>query len=56
MKKIYPNVYTFSILVDGLCKKGNVKEALNVLAIIIKQGVHPTVVTYNTFMNGYCYL
>jgi pentatricopeptide repeat domain-containing protein 1 len=47
-------VYTFSILVDGFCKEGMVKEAKNVLAIMMKQGIKPDVVTYNSLMDGYC--
>jgi pentatricopeptide repeat domain-containing protein 1 len=31
-----------------------VKQAINVLAMMIKEGVKPDVVTYNALMDGYC--
>jgi pentatricopeptide repeat domain-containing protein 1 len=45
--------YAFSILVYGFCKEGNVKEAKNVLAVMMKNGVKPDV-TYISLMDGYC--
>ena len=47
-KNINPDVYTYSILIDTLCKEeGKVKEAKNLLTVMMKEGVKPDV-AYNT--------
>ena len=43
---INPNIYTFTILVDVLCKEGKIKEARIVIGVMMKEGVEPTVVTW----------
>ena len=53
LKNITSDVYTFNTLVDGLCKEGEVKKARNVIAVMIKQGVKPDVVTYTSLKDGY---
>ncbi|WJX71374.1 hypothetical protein P8452_55373 [Trifolium repens] len=37
---------------EGQHRCGNVKQAINVLAMMIKEGVKPDVVTYNALMDG----
>ncbi|XLV03349.1 hypothetical protein S245_017686, partial [Arachis hypogaea] len=54
LRNITPNVHTYSILIDGLCKEGKIKDAKSVLAVMAKHGVKPNVVTYNSLMDGYC--
>ncbi|XP_027357264.1 receptor-like protein EIX1 [Abrus precatorius] len=58
LKSINPDVYvyTYSTLIDRLCKDGKVREVKNVLAVMIRQGVKPNVVIYNTLLGGYCLL
>jgi len=51
---MYPSVYTFTILVDAQCKEGKMKEAKSVIAMMMKEGVIPNVVTYTSIMEGYC--
>ncbi|KAM7465119.1 hypothetical protein LguiB_012681 [Lonicera macranthoides] len=55
-RNISPNVQTFNVLVDMLCKQGMLKEAEEVLESMIQRGVEPDVFTYNALMNGYCLL
>ncbi|XP_070042454.1 putative pentatricopeptide repeat-containing protein At1g12700, mitochondrial [Nicotiana tomentosiformis] len=51
---IYPNVYTFSIVIDGLCKEEKVEDAEKIMRHMIRKGEEPTVVTYNAIADGYC--
>ncbi|RZB93993.1 Pentatricopeptide repeat-containing protein, chloroplastic isoform C [Glycine soja] len=51
---VRPDVYTFNILVDAMCKLGMVAEARNVFGLMIKRGLEPDVVSYNALMNGWC--
>jgi len=41
------------MLIDALCKKGNVREARKVLAVMVKACVRPNSITLNTLMDGY---
>ncbi|KAL0414038.1 UNVERIFIED_CONTAM: putative pentatricopeptide repeat-containing protein, mitochondrial [Sesamum radiatum] len=52
--KIFPDLWTFNILVDAICKEGMVEEAENVLEIMVQRNVCPDIVTYNVLMDGYC--
>jgi pentatricopeptide repeat protein len=56
LKDINPSVYTLNILVDALCKEGKVKDAKNVIAGMMKEGVRPNVVTYTSLMDGYLHM
>ncbi|KAG5022169.1 hypothetical protein JHK85_018511 [Glycine max] len=47
---ISANVVTYNTLIHGFCKEGKMKEAKNVLAVMLK--VKPDVITYNTLMDG----
>ncbi|KAM7466417.1 hypothetical protein LguiB_013979 [Lonicera macranthoides] len=53
-RNVSPDVHTFNIVVDAFCKEGMVKEAEDVLEVMIKRGEFPTVVTYSALMDGYC--
>ncbi|ERM96974.1 hypothetical protein AMTR_s00074p00173610 [Amborella trichopoda] len=46
-----PNVVTYSILLDGLCKGERTEEAMSLLEDMYHNGLTPNVVTYNTLMN-----
>ena len=52
--KITPDVYTFSVFVDMLCKEGKFANALGLLKIMVQRGVKPDTITYNLLLNGYC--
>ena len=49
-----PNVQTFSILVDTLCKEGILTEANEVFSVMIQRGIEPNTVTYSSLIDGYC--
>uniref|UniRef100_A0A0V0H3Q1 Putative pentatricopeptide repeat-containing protein, chloroplastic-like n=1 Tax=Solanum chacoense TaxID=4108 RepID=A0A0V0H3Q1_SOLCH len=51
---MYPDVRTFTILTDGLCKEGKIEDAEEVMKHMIEKGVEPNVITYNVIMDGYC--
>lgn len=51
---LVPNMYSFTKLVDALCKEGNVKDAKHVVEIMIQRGENPDAVTYNGLMHEYC--
>ena len=53
-RKIMPNVRTFNILVDTLCKKGMLTEAKKVFVVMIQRGIELDKVTYNSLIDGYC--
>lgn len=44
--------YTYTTLIDGHCKEGNVKKALNLHDEMVKKGILPDVVTYSVLING----
>ncbi|XP_024535044.1 pentatricopeptide repeat-containing protein At1g09900-like [Selaginella moellendorffii] len=48
-----PNVYTYSILVDALCKSGQPHEAYGLVTEMVKKGCSPNVVTYNALIDGF---
>ncbi|GAB2269515.1 hypothetical protein Dimus_004432 [Dionaea muscipula] len=50
---VVPNVFTCNILVKALCKKGDMKGALEVLDEMPGMGFVPNVVTYTTVLGGY---
>ncbi|KAJ6752752.1 PENTATRICOPEPTIDE REPEAT-CONTAINING PROTEIN-RELATED [Salix koriyanagi] len=48
-----PNVYSFNVLMNRLCKEGKVKDAQLIFDEIWKTGLQPTAVSFNTLINGY---
>ncbi|KAL5820397.1 hypothetical protein ACOSQ3_022279 [Xanthoceras sorbifolium] len=50
-----PNIITYTIMINGLCKERQLEEANNLLSIIEKKkkGCAPNVITYNTLMHGF---
>ncbi|CAK7325091.1 unnamed protein product [Dovyalis caffra] len=53
-KGVRINSYTCSILLNGLCKEGQVEKAEEVLKSLVEYGLVPDEVIYNTIVNGYC--
>ncbi|MBA0639844.1 hypothetical protein Goklo_022848, partial [Gossypium klotzschianum] len=49
---IKPNVVTYSILIDALCKQGMISKAEDIVGIMTKQGIKPNVVTYDMWNSG----
>ncbi|KAL4576685.1 hypothetical protein LXL04_012783 [Taraxacum kok-saghyz] len=49
-----PDVQTYTILVDTLCKEGEVEKAAKMVDLMIEKRVKPDVVTYSALIDGYC--
>ncbi|KAJ8480486.1 hypothetical protein OPV22_024213 [Ensete ventricosum] len=49
-----PDIWTYNIIINGLCKMGNVSDATVVLNDVIAKGYLPDVFTFNTLIDGYC--
>ncbi|CAL8082832.1 unnamed protein product [Prunus armeniaca] len=51
----FPDIVTFSSVLDALCKEGKTAEALNLMEEMFLRGVKPDVVTYNSLINSLCH-
>ena len=51
---IFPNVVTFNVLLDAICKQGMMEKAEEVLELMDPKGVKPDEITYRTMIKGYC--
>ncbi|KAK6797763.1 hypothetical protein RDI58_005465 [Solanum bulbocastanum] len=49
-----PNVVTFGAMVDGLCKAHKVKEAHNLLDVMLAEGCEPNHIVYDALIDGFC--
>ncbi|KAL0363736.1 UNVERIFIED_CONTAM: Pentatricopeptide repeat-containing protein [Sesamum calycinum] len=50
-----PNVYTHTVLIDGLCKKGWTEKAFRLfLKLVRSDNYKPNVHTYTAMISGYC--
>ncbi|KAK6912459.1 Pentatricopeptide repeat [Dillenia turbinata] len=49
-----PNSINYTSLIDGLCKKGSIKQAFEVLEEMVKKGWKPNVYTETTLIVGLC--
>ncbi|GMJ05758.1 hypothetical protein like AT1G74580 [Hibiscus trionum] len=49
-----PNIWTYNIVINGLCKMGCVSDANNLLNDAITKGYLPDIFTFNTLVDGYC--
>ncbi|KAK2656650.1 hypothetical protein Ddye_009702 [Dipteronia dyeriana] len=47
-------VFSVTIVIDGLCKRGEVEKAKDLMEEMVTRGIKPNVVTYSTLINGYC--
>ncbi|KAI9157514.1 hypothetical protein LWI28_023825 [Acer negundo] len=53
-KGVEPNVITFSSLIDGHCKAGNVETAISLYLEMIIKSLVPDVVAYTALIDGHC--
>lgn len=51
---LFPDVQTYSILVNGFCKSNDAMEARNVLQEMLENGFEPNVATFTTLINSFC--
>lgn len=49
-----PNVATFSILIDGYCKKGRLAEAMEPYELMWHMKVNLDVIVYDCLIHGFC--
>ena len=48
-----PNVITYNLLLDYLCKNRNTTEVRKIFDSIIEKGIQPNVTIYSSLLNGY---
>ncbi|KAL8104985.1 hypothetical protein AgCh_028953 [Apium graveolens] len=53
-RQVQPDVVTFSIMIDGLCKTGHADMALWLFKFMEKCDCKPDTITYNTVIDSYC--
>ena len=49
-----PNVVTYSTVIDGLLKEGEVGKAYSLFCVMLQRGISPNVVTCNSIISGMC--
>jgi pentatricopeptide repeat protein len=49
-----PNVISYNIVIDGLCKIGAISKAFDLLDIMLSEHVASDVCMYNSLMDGLC--
>jgi pentatricopeptide repeat protein len=51
----YPNLITYSTMMDGLCESGRLKEAIDLFEeMVSKDQIFPDALSYNVLINGFC--
>lgn len=51
---LLPDVFTINTIINGLCKQGRMKLAIDCFVEMHRSGLQPDIVTYNTLINGFC--
>ncbi|CAN1194705.1 Pentatricopeptide repeat-containing protein At1g02060, chloroplastic [Linum perenne] len=51
---VFPDAYTFNILIRGFCKNSMVDEGFRYFNQMVRSNCDPDVVTYNTLVDGLC--
>ncbi|CAN1820719.1 Putative pentatricopeptide repeat-containing protein At1g09680 [Linum perenne] len=51
-----PDVTVFTTLVDCFCKRGQLQKAFQVIDVMAKVGLKPSIQTYNCLIKGLCYV
>ncbi|KMZ76333.1 putative Pentatricopeptide repeat-containing protein [Zostera marina] len=52
-KRCVPDLITYSILIDALCKAGRFDEAKQKFLEMMSKNIHPDLVIYDTFISGF---
>ncbi|XP_037491417.1 putative pentatricopeptide repeat-containing protein At1g12700, mitochondrial isoform X3 [Jatropha curcas] len=53
-KGYQPNVYTYNVIVNGLCKIGKTTVAFDILKRMVEKGCLPNVVSFNAIIDSLC--
>lgn len=53
-KRFYPNSFTYSKLIDGLCEAGKLEDAQNIFEAMQRTGEVANIVTRNTLLDALC--
>ena len=51
---VFPDIITYSVLLDALCKWNHLDEAIALFKRIVDQGIEPDVYMYNILIDGLC--
>ncbi|KAM7472620.1 hypothetical protein LguiA_010803 [Lonicera macranthoides] len=51
---LQPDCFSYTTIIRGYCKIGEVNDALNFLGKILNTGMEPSITTYTTLIEGYC--
>ncbi|XP_057469270.1 pentatricopeptide repeat-containing protein At2g17670-like [Actinidia eriantha] len=54
--EIKPDLIAYTILIDNVCNRKNLREATRLLQLLSEDGFKPDCYVYNTIMKGYCML
>ena len=50
---LHPDVVTYGLLLDYLCKNGKCSEARKIFDSMIRKGIKPNVTIYDILLHGY---
>ncbi|KAL3525207.1 hypothetical protein ACH5RR_013579 [Cinchona calisaya] len=53
---VKPDLVTYTIMIDNVCNRKNLREATRLLGILSEEGYKPDCYVYNTLMKGHCML
>ena len=53
-QSLVPNNITYTILIDAICKEGNLHVAMNLLNEMVVKVIVLEIITYNALINGFC--
>ncbi|KAK3430327.1 hypothetical protein EUGRSUZ_E01870, partial [Eucalyptus grandis] len=53
-KGLAPNVLNYTSLINGLCKKGSIKQGFELLEEMVRKGWKPNVYTHTALIDGLC--
>ncbi|CAL4911152.1 unnamed protein product [Urochloa decumbens] len=51
---VEPDVYCYTVLIDGLCKAGFLQEAQGLFDEMLQKGLKPDAYVYSALIHGYC--
>lgn len=53
---VKPDLVTYTIMIDNVCNRKNLREATRLLGVLSEEGYKPDCYVYNTIMKGHCML